>query len=163
MVDKNIPSVEKVELYPEDLYNFKEKLEKKLREKYCEKCVPEKGLILNLQIDRVISDTVSRINSYPNFIVHFTIKSLKPEKGTKTSVKVSIVHQNYIIGCIHEKITVMIPGSNLSESGYTYTEKGYQKGKGKGKIFIKINSVINVEITNIKYKEDKEIMCIAKI
>lgn len=159
MANYKIEMQENIELSPEYLYNYREKITEMITEKYREKCIPNKGLVLNIEIETIKPGIVSRINSYPNFKVFLKLGIIRPIEREKTIIKVSVIHENYLIGNIHTKIIVMVSGENLKSAGYKYTEKGYKKGK---KIIEKDGS-ISVIIEKIKYKEDKEIMCIAKI
>lgn len=129
--------------------NVPHQIEKKIKEKYVNKCNKTYGYVLDVQDIEIIDNKISRTGGNVFYTVKCKISSLKPQIGSRYVGNVCMIYEAGIFVDVQDKFKVLIPSDTLE--GYKYdSEEEFFKKKGK---VIKEESEIKLEITNVEFSD----------
>ena len=130
----------------------------KIKDKYTKTCSEKYGYILEIiKLNQILLSGINDCNNNLFFQVECETKMLLPKIGKKINCKIDMIFQHGIFSGF-QNLKVLIPITNLDNWIFDISNNFFKKGSQK----MKINDLIQVEITEIRY-ENCKYSCIGKI
>tara|TARA_Y100001970_G_C13677910_1_gene576258 strand:- start:50 stop:535 length:486 start_codon:yes stop_codon:yes gene_type:complete len=151
-----------VELSPSSLHEgFLNDIYVNLCKKYKDTCTQDHGYIIDISDEiKIISNRISNNTANTIFEIEFDAILLKPKEGDTISCKVDMVYHHGIFAGIN-KLKVLIPENTLSKQ-YNFDQSNEKYVNRKTKKEIKIDDMIKIQLTEVRYNKNNYI-CIGKL
>lgn len=130
----------------------------KTKDKYTKTCSEKNGYILEImKLNKILFSGINDCNSNLFFKIECQTKMLLPKIGKKINCKIDMIFQHGIFSGF-KNLKVLVPISNLDKWNFDVSNNSFKKGTQQ----LKVNNLINVEITEIRY-ENCKYSCIGKL
>ena len=130
----------------------------KTKDKYTKTCSEKNGYILEImRLNKILFSGINDCNSNLFFKIECQTKMLLPKIGKKINCKIDMIFQHGIFSGF-KNLKVLVPISNLDKWNFDVSNNSFKKGTQQ----LKVNNLINVEITEIRY-ENCKYSCIGKL
>jgi DNA-directed RNA polymerase subunit E'/Rpb7 len=130
----------------------------KIKDKYTKTCSEKNGYILEIiKLNKILFSGINDCNYNLFFKVNCQTKMLLPKIGKRINCKIDMIFQHGIFSGF-KNLKVLVPISNLDKWNFDVSSNSFKKESQQ----LKVNDLINLEITEIRY-ENCKYSCIGKL
>ena len=123
----------------------------KIKDKYTKTCSEKNGYILEIiKLNKILFSGINDCNYNLFFKVNCQTKMLLPKIGKRINCKIDMIFQHGIFSGF-KNLKVLVPISNLDKWNFDVSSNSFKKESQQ----LKVNDLINLEITEIRYENCK--------